>query len=107
MGKYIRKTKSNEELRALRSQLGKKGGEKRKAMGYATVGRKKGWRKDPALKAPKPKTLTIRQPDYCVYRKLATVQGVPLAEFMHMLAESLKAKNPAHFPPRKELNAKL
>ncbi len=96
---YVRKTKSKEELSALRSQLGKQGGAKRKAMGYAGVGRKKGWTKDPALRAIPSKTLTVREPDYNVFVRLASVQGVAIVEFMHIVAESLRGKNAELFAP--------
>lgn len=97
MGSYVRQTKSDAELKALRSALGRKGGEARKALGYATVGRPKGSRnRKPGVALPS-KTLSVRGPDYKVYSKLAKVQGVSLAEFMHLLAEHMKLKNPRLF----------
>ena len=102
---YVRKTQSKEELSALRSKLGKEGGAKRKAMGYKGVGRKKGWTKDPSLKAIPAKTLTVRQPDYEVIVKCAFAANVPQVEFLHRWAESLKVKNPQLFAaPQKPVN---
>ena len=94
---YVRSTRTKEELSKLKSEAGKKGGEARKKLGYAGVGRKRGWTKDPALKAIPAKTLTVREPDYQVFVRLAHIEGVPQVEFMHLLAESLKAKNPDAF----------
>ena len=94
---YVRVTKSKEELSALRSRLGKEGGAKRKAMGYKGVGRKKGWTKDPSLKAIPARTLTVRDPDYAVIVKCASCAQKPIVEFMHMVAEGLKKRNPQIF----------
>ena len=43
--------------------------------------------------------MTVREPDYKVYVKCASHNGVPIVEFMHLLAESLKKKNPNIFAP--------
>lgn len=94
---YVRSTQTKEELSKLKSEAGKKGGEARKALGYAGVGRKRGWTKDPTLKAIPAKTLTVREPDYQVFVRLAHVEGVPQVEFLHIVAESLKRKNPDVF----------
>ena len=71
-------------------------------------GRPKGsLNKNPVPHVPS-RTLTVRQPDYEVFVKCASCHnkdernakpGVPIVEFMHVLAEHLKAKNPAIFAP--------
>lgn len=94
---YVRVTKSPEELSALRSKLGKQGGAKRKEMGYKGVGRKKGWTKDPSTKAIPARTLTVREPDYAVIVKCASFAQKPIVEFMHLVAEGLKKRNPQIF----------
>ena len=43
--------------------------------------------------------MTVREPDYKVYVKCASHNGVPIVEFMHILADHLKAKNAALFEP--------
>ena len=63
--------------------------------------------KNPVPRVPS-RTLTVRQPDYEVFVKCASIHkeddkaiknGVPIVEFMHLLAESLKKKNPNIFAP--------
>lgn len=89
--------KTREELSRIRSEAAKKGIAARKAVGYAGVGRKKGWTKDPSLKGVPHRTMTIREPDYVVFSKCAHAAGVPMVEFMHMNAEGLKRRNPQIF----------
>lgn len=96
---YVKKYKTDAERRLAQSIAGKKGADKRRAVGYANVGRKKGWTKDPALKAIPAKTLTVREPDYQVYVKCAFAANVPIVEFMHLNAEALKKRNPQLFAP--------
>lgn len=105
---YVRTTKSKEELSALRSQLGKKGAQSLLKSKNFRGGRPKGSpNKNPVPRVPS-RTLTVRQPDYEVFVKCASCHnkdernakpGVPIVEFMHVLAEHLKAKNPAIFAP--------
>lgn len=98
---WVRLTKSKEELSLLRSRIAKEGAEKRKEIGYKNVGRKKGWTKDPELKAVPTRTLTVRQPDYEVFVKCAYASNMPQVEFLHIVAENLKKKNPQLFEPNK------
>ena len=105
---YVRTTKSKEELSALRSQLGKKGAQSLLKSKNFRGGRPKGSpNKNPIPRVPS-RTLTVRQPDYEVFVKCASIHkendkaiknGVPIVEFMHLLAESLKKKNPNIFAP--------
>ena len=102
---YVRKTKSREELSALRSELGKKGAQGLLKSGKFKGGRKKGWTKNPSLKAIPSRTLTVRQPDYEVFVKCAFAANVSQVEFLHMVADSLKVKNPQLFAqPQKPVN---
>ena len=82
-----------EELSKIRSEAGKKGGAKRKLLGYAGVGRKKGWTKDPSLKSVPVRTITVREPDYQVFVKLAFAANLPIVEFMHRIAEKMRERN--------------
>ena len=60
-------------------------------------GRPKGsTNKNPRATIP-PKTLTVREDDYQVIVKCAFAANKPIVEFMHVLAEHLKAKNPKLF----------
>ena len=87
---YVRKFKTDAELAAFRSQVAKSRKNNR-------GGRPKGSpNKNPVAHAPA-KTLTVRQPDYEVIVKCAFAASVPLVEFMHMVAEGLKTKNPQLF----------
>jgi hypothetical protein len=88
-----------EELSRIRSEAARKGIEKRKAVGYANVGRKKGWTKDPSLKGVQTCTMSIRKPDYDVFVRCANAADKPIVSFMHDVADSLKARNPALFAP--------
>lgn len=54
--------------------------------------------KNPVPRVPS-RTLTVRQPDYEVIVKCAFAANVPQVEFLHIWAESLKAKNPHLFSP--------
>lgn len=90
---------TREELSRIRSEAAKKGLAARKKAGYANVGRKKGWTKDPALKAIPARTLTVREPDYQVVVKMANAMNLPIVEFMHRAAEKWKANNPRIFSP--------
>lgn len=90
---------TREELSKIRSNAGKKGAARRIALGHNKGGRKKGWTKDPALKAIPARTLTIREPDYQVVVKMANAMNLPIVEFMHRAAEKWKANNPRLFSP--------
>ena len=58
-------------------------------------GRPKGWRKDPSLVSTKAfSTISCYKEDYKVFSRLAFVSHKTQADFMHLVAESLKAKNP-------------
>ena len=90
---------SKEELSRIRSENGKRGAETRKRLGKCKGGRPKGWTKDPALKAIPARSLSIRQPDYEVFQKCAFAMEMPMVEFVHRVAESLKQKNAVLFSP--------
>lgn len=95
--KPIKPKKTKEELSRIRSEAAKKGIAARKAVGYAGVGRKKGWTKDPSLKGVQHRTMSVREPDYQVFVKCAFAANAPLVEFMHLNAEGLKKRNPKIF----------
>ena len=95
--KQIKPKKTKEELSRIRSEAAKKGIAARKAVGYAGVGRKKGWTKDPSLKGVQHRTMSVREPDYNVFVRCANAADKPLVEFMHMNAEGLKKRNPQIF----------
>lgn len=87
---YERKFKTDAELAAFRSQMAKQRKIRR-------GGRPKGsTNKNPSAKVPS-RTLTVRQPDYEVFVRCAFAANVPQIEFLHMVAEGLKAKNPQLF----------
>lgn len=86
--------KSKEELSAIRAAAGAKGAAALKASGNFRGGRKKGWTKDPALKAIPPRSLTVRDHDYQVFRKYAFKKEVPIVEGMHKIAASLLRNHP-------------
>lgn len=89
-----------EELSRVRSEAARKGIAKRKALGYAMVGRKKGNPNNgiPIAREPS-RTLSVRQPDYDVFVRCANAADKPIVSFMHDVAESLKKKNPILFTP--------
>lgn len=94
---YQKKYATEEERRRAKSEAGKKGAAARIAAGHNKGGRPKGSRnKNPSAAIP-PKTMTVRENDYKVYVRLAYAANVPIVEFMHIVAESLKAKNPEIF----------
>lgn len=96
---YVKKYATEEERRRAKSAAGKKGAAARIAAGHNRGGRPKGsTNKNPSVALPT-KTMTVREPDYKVYVKCASHNGVPIVEFMHLLAESLKKKNPNIFAP--------
>ena len=65
-------------------------------------GRPKGWTKDPALKSVPIMSIPAREPDRAIFRKLAFAKNMAIAQLVHIVAESLKAKNPDVFPPEKK-----
>ena len=85
---------TREELSRVRAEAARKGIAARKAVGYKGVGRKKGWTKDPTLKAIPPRSLTVREPDYQVFRKFAFKKEVPIVEGMHKIAASILRNHP-------------
>lgn len=89
-----KKKLTREELSRLRSENGRKGAETRKRLGLCRGGRPKGSTKDPTLKAIPPRSLTIREPDYNVFRKFAFQKEVSIAEGMHIVAKSLLRNHP-------------
>lgn len=94
---YVKKYATEEERRKAKSEAGKKGAASRIARGNNKGGRPKGsTNKNPRATIP-PKTLTVREDDYQVIVKCAFAANKPIVEFMHILAEHLKAKNPKLF----------
>jgi len=86
-----------EELSRIRSEAGRKGAQVTRERGHFRGGRPKGSpNKDPGVPS---RTLTVRQPDYDVFVRCANAADKPIVSFMHDVAESLKAKNPALFAP--------
>lgn len=85
---------TKEELSAIRAKAGAKGAEALRKSGNFKGGRKKGWTKDPALKAIPPRSLTVRDPDYQVFRKFAFAKEVPIVEAMHKIAASILKNYP-------------
>lgn len=89
-----------EELSRIRSEAARKGIAKRKALGYAMVGRKPGNpNRTPPLIGEPSRTLSVRQSDYNVFVRCANAADKPIVSFMHDVAESLKKKNPVLFTP--------
>ena len=86
--------KTKEELSAIRAAAGAKGAAALRASGNFRGGRKKGWTKDPTLKAIPPRSLTVREPDYQVFRKFAFKKEVPIVEGMHKIAASILRNHP-------------
>lgn len=94
MTKKPKQKLTREELSRVRAEAARKGIEARRAVGYKGVGRKKGWTKDPSLKAIPPRSLTVRDHDYQVFRKFAFKKEVPIVEGMHKIAASLLRNHP-------------
>ena len=98
---YVKKYATDEERRAAMRKNGIKGAAAAKASGKK-LGRPVGSKnlnqsnKNPRATIP-PKTLTVREDDYQVIVKCAFAANKPIVEFMHVLAEHLKTKNPKLF----------
>ena len=88
---YQRKTRTPAELSAARSMAAKS--RKRHGGGRPKGSHNKG---NTAVGVPT-MTMTVHKPAYQVFSKLAKVKNVTNIEFMDILAESLKAKNPRIF----------
>ena len=84
---YIRKTKNAAELSAARSRAAK-------SRKHNRGGRPAGSKTNPELKAVPTRSLTVREPDYQVFRKYAFVNNIQIAETMHRLARSLLKNHP-------------
>ena len=90
---------TQEELSRIRSEAGRRGAQVTRERGHFRGGRPKGSpNKDPLIGVPS-RTLTVRDPDYNVFVRCANAADKPIVSFMHDVAESLKAKNPALFAP--------
>ena len=94
---YQKKYKTDAERNLAKSLAGKKGAAALKASGNFRGGRPKGSPNKNAAPRVPTRTLTVREPDYNVFVRLASVEGVPQVEFLHIVAESLKRKNPDVF----------
>lgn len=96
---YVKKYATEEERRLAKSMAGKKGAASRIAKGNNKGGRPKGaLNKNSSSRIPT-RTLTIRQPDYEIFVKCAYASNMPQVEFLHIVAENLKKKNPQLFEP--------
>ena len=84
---YVRTTKNAAELSAARSRAAKSRKNRR-------GGRPAGTSKDPTKRAVPTRSLTIRDPDYHVFRKYAFKSDIQIAEAMHRLARSLLKNHP-------------
>lgn len=86
-----------ERLSRIRSEAGRKGAAAAKARGNHKGGRRKGEPVGEISIKELPKTISVREPDYNILVRLAHAQGTTIISFMHLLAQSLKAKNPSLF----------
>lgn len=59
--------------------------------------------KNPAAAIPV-RTMKVREPDYQILTKLASVKNIHLVDFMHIVADALKARNPKIFSAAIEPN---
>lgn len=84
---YIRKTKNAAELSAARSRAAK-------SRKHNRGGRPAGSRTNPDLLAVPTRSLSIREPDYNVFRKYAFLNNLTIAEAIHRLARSLLKNHP-------------
>lgn len=96
---YQKKYTTDAERSLAKSLAGKKGAAARIAAGHNRGGRPKGSKnKNPSTREPA-RTLTVRKPDYEVFVKCAHAANIPQVEFLHIVAENLKKKNPHLFAP--------
>lgn len=84
---YVRKTKNAAELSAARSRAAK-------SRKHNNGGRPVGSQKDPALKAVPTRSLTVKEPDYHVFRKYAFENNITISDAIHRLAKSLLKNHP-------------
>ena len=84
---YIRKTKNAAELSAARSMAAKSRKNNR-------GGRPVGSKTNPELKAIPTRSLSVRDPDYQVFRAFAFKHNIQIAEAMHRLAKSVLKNHP-------------
>ena len=84
---YVRTTKTPAELSAARSRAAK-------SRKHNRGGRPVGSQKDPSLKVIPTRSLTIREPDYLVFRKYAFVNNITIADATHRFAKALLKNHP-------------
>ena len=84
---YVRTTKNAAELSAARSRAAK-------SRKHNRGGRPAGSTIDPAKKAVPTRSLSVREPDYQVFRKYAFVNNITISEAIHRLARSLLRNHP-------------
>jgi len=88
---------TREEVSRIRADNARRGAITRKERGTNRGGRPKGSPNKNPSAAISTKTLSVREPDYQIFVRLASVKNVAIVEFMHLVAASLKAKNPKLF----------
>jgi len=94
---YQKKYATEEERRLAKSIAGKKGAEGLRKSGNYKGGRPKGSRnKNPSVSEPT-HSILVRESAYKVYVKCAGFSHKSLVDFMSIVAESLKKKNPQLF----------
>ena len=84
---YQRITKNAAELSAARSRAAK-------SRKHNRGGRPAGSKTNPELKAVPTRSLTVRDPDYHVFRKYAFKSNIQISEAIHRLARSLLKNHP-------------
>lgn len=94
---YQRKYATREERSRAMSEAGKKGAAALKASGNFKGGRPKSPPDKLPLASIPVKTLSVHETDRNVFKRIAGLQGLSLVEFMHRLADTLKARNPQLF----------
>lgn len=95
--KNVKPKLTKEELSRIRSEAGKKGAAKTRERGHFRGGRPRGSpNKNPLIGLPS-KSMNVREPDYNVFVRCAHAAEKPIVEFMHIVAEGLKRRNPQIF----------
>ena len=97
---YQKKYATKEERSLALSRAGKKGADKVKENGTHRGGRPKGSKSKNSLGGTPTKNLSLRVPAYNIFTRCAAASNRSLADFMSLVAENLKKKNPQLFSLR-------
>ncbi len=100
---YQKKYATDEERRLAQAAGGRKGALALKASGNYRGGRPKGSKNKNSLGATPTQNLMLRVSAYNTFTRCASTANMTLIDFMSLVADGLRKKNPILFDPKDEV----